>query len=126
TVNVGLGYSKNQLQLIPGLSPLVFFDQINQIGHETIRTTTLNLSYGHDTLNAYFKPTRGGIQTFGAEIALPGATVQYYKISASTRNYFELPKGFVGVVSGAIGYGKTYGNSSNLSAPFADSTGQIR
>jgi len=126
TVNVGLGYSKNQLQLIPGLSPLVFFDQINQIGHKTIRTTTLSLSYGHDTLNAYFKPTQGGIQTFGAEVSLPGATVQYYKLSASTRDYFELPKGFVGLVSGAIGYGKTYGNSSNLSAPFADSTGQIR
>lgn len=126
TINVGLGYSKNQLELIPGLSPQIFFDQINQIGHKTIRTTTLNLSYGHDTLNGYFKPTQGGIQTFGAEIALPGATVEYYKLSASTRNYFELPKGFVGVLSGTIGYGKAYGNSGNLSAPFADSTGQIR
>jgi outer membrane protein insertion porin family len=126
SINVGLGYSKNKLQLIPGLTPRAFFIQIDQIGHRTIRTTTLNLSYGHDTLNKYFKPTRGGIQTFGAEVALPGGTVQYYKISASTRNYFELPKGFVGVLSGNIGYGKTYGNSSDLSVPFADSTGRIR
>ena len=126
TINVGLGYSKNQLQLIPGFTPQIFFDQINQIGHETIRKTTLNLSWGHDTLNAYFKPTQGGIQSLGAEVALPGATVEYYKLSASTRNYFELPKGFVGMISGTIGYGKAYGNSANLSVPFADSTGQIR
>lgn len=126
TINAGLGYSKNQIELIPGLSPQVFVDQIDLIGHKTIRTTTLNLSYGHDTLNAYFKPTRGGIQNFGAEIALPGATVEYYKLSASTRDYFELPKGFVGVLAGSIGYGKTYGNSSNIGVPFADSTGQIR
>ena len=126
TINFGLGYSKNQLQLLYGLSPTIFFDQIDQIGHRTIRTTTLNLSYGHDTLNAYFKPTRGGLQTIGAEIALPGSTVQYYKISASTRDYFELPKNFVAMVSGTIGYGKTYGNSSDLSVPFTDSNGQVR
>jgi outer membrane protein insertion porin family len=126
TINVGLGYSKNQLQLIPGLSPKAFFIQTDQIGHRTIRTTSLNLSWGHDTLNKYFKPTQGGIQTFGAEVALPGATVEYYKLSASTRDYFELPKGFVGVLSGMVGYGKTYGNSTKLSVPFADSTGQIR
>ncbi|MEO7149877.1 MAG: outer membrane protein assembly factor BamA [Rhodanobacteraceae bacterium] len=125
TINLGLGYSKNQLQTIPGLTPQAFIDQLDQIGHDTIRTTTLNLSYGHDTLNKYFKPTRGGIQRIGAEIALPGGTVQYYKLTATTRDYFELPKGFVGVLAGTLGYGGTYGNT-NLSVPFADSTGQIR
>lgn len=126
SINVGLGYNRNQLELIPGYTPQIFTTQIDQIGHKTIRATTLNLSWGHDTLNKFFKPTQGGIQSFGAEIALPGATVEYYKLSATTRNYFELPKGFVGVLSGTIGYGKTYGNSNNLSVPFADSTGQIR
>lgn len=125
TVNLGLGYSKNKLQILPGFTPQAFIDQLDQIGHFTIRTTTLNLSYGHDTLNKYFKPTRGGIQTIGAEVALPGGTVQYYKLTATTRNYFKLPKGFVGVLGGTIGYGSTYG-SKTLSVPFADSTGQIR
>lgn len=126
SINVGLGYNRNQLELIPGYTPQIFVDQIDQVGHKTIRATTLNLSWAHDTLNKFFKPTQGGIQTFGAEIALPGATVEYYKLSATTRDYFELPKGFVGMLSGTIGYGKTYGNSSDLSVPFADSTGQIR
>ncbi|HEY3521217.1 MAG TPA: outer membrane protein assembly factor BamA [Rhodanobacteraceae bacterium] len=126
SVNLGLGYSKNQIEVIPGYTPTPFVDQLNQIGHLTMRNTTLNVSWGHDTLNKYFKPTQGGIQTFGAEISLPGSTVEYYKLSASSRNYFELPKGFVGLLSGMIGYGKTYGDSSKISVPFADSTGQIR
>jgi outer membrane protein insertion porin family len=126
TINLGLGYSKNQIQIIPGYTPVAFIDQLTQIGHLTIRDTTFNVSWGHDTLNKYFKPTQGGIQTFGAEVSLPGSTIEYYKLSASSRNYFELPKGFVGLLSGTVGYGKTYGNSSNVSVPFADSTGQIR
>ncbi len=126
TINVGLGYSKNQLQILPGYTPQAFIDQLNEIGHYTMRESTLNVSWGHDTLNKYFKPTAGGIQTFGAEVALPGGTVEYYKLTASSRDYFQLPKGFVGLLSGTIGYGKTYGNSSNLNVPFADSTGQIR
>lgn len=126
SVNLGLGYSKNKIEVIPGYTPGFFIDQLTAIGHFTIRDTTLNLSWGHDTLNKYFKPTRGGIQSVGAEISLPGSTVQYYKLSLSSRNYFELPKGFVGLLSGSIGYGKTYGNSSDIGVPFADSTGQIR
>ncbi|MEO6968695.1 MAG: outer membrane protein assembly factor BamA [Rhodanobacteraceae bacterium] len=140
TINLGLGYDKNNLQVIPGLTPQVFIEQLLKcgsagdkqgdcpdpltIGHKTIRSTNLNLSYGHDTINAYFKPTRGGIQSIGVEAALPGATVEYYKLTASTRDYFELPKGFVGLLAGSIGYGSTYGK--NISVPFADSTGQIR
>lgn len=126
TVNVGLGYSKNKLQILPGFTPQAFIDQLNQIGHYTMREPRLYVSWGHDTLNKYFKPTAGGIQTFGAEIALPGATVEYYKLTASSRDYFQLPKGLVGLLSGTIGYGKTYGNGGNLDVPFADSTGQIR
>ncbi|HWG10236.1 MAG TPA: outer membrane protein assembly factor BamA [Rhodanobacteraceae bacterium] len=126
TINLGMGYSKNKIEVIPGYTPGFFVDQLTAIGHYTMRDTTLNLSWGHDTLNKYFKPTRGGVQSMGAEISLPGSTVQYYKLSLSSRNYFELPKGFVGLLSGSIGYGKTYGSSSDIGVPFADSTGQLR
>ena len=126
TINLGMGYSKNKIIVIPGYTPGFFIDQLTAIGHYTMRDTTLNLSWGHDTLNKYFKPTRGGVQSMGAEISLPGSTAQYYKLSLSSRNYFELPKGFVGLLSGSIGYGKTYGSSSDIGVPFADSTGQIR
>lgn len=124
SINAGIGINKTKLELIPGFTPAVFFDQVNKIGHRTIHNTPLTLSYSHDTLNRFFKPTRGGLQQISAEIALPGATVPYYKLTAATSDYFPLPFDFVGHVSGTLGYGKTY--SKDISVQYADSTGQIR
>ena len=124
SINAGIGINKTKLDLIPGYTPQVFFNQIYKIGHYTVHNTPLTLSYAHDTLNKFFKPTRGGLQQISAEIALPGATVPYYKLTASTSDYFPLPFGFVGHVSGTLGYGKAY--SKDISVQYADSQGIIR
>jgi outer membrane protein insertion porin family len=124
SVHVGLGAAKTRLDLIPGFSPKVFFDQINKVGHFTDHNLPMNISYSHDTLNQFFKPTRGGLQQFSAEIALPGSTLQYYKLTGTSSNYFRLPFGFVGHLSGTLGYGHTYG-SKDISVRYADAHGQI-
>ncbi|HEY9110216.1 MAG TPA: outer membrane protein assembly factor BamA [Rhodanobacteraceae bacterium] len=124
SVNLGIGVNKTRLDLIPGFTPQVFFDQVYKIGHYTIHDTPLTISYAHDTLNKFFKPTRGGLQQISAEIGLPGGTVPYYKLTLSTSDYFPLPFGFVGHVSGTLGYGKAY--SKDVSVQYADSQGVIR
>jgi outer membrane protein insertion porin family len=124
SINAGIGINKTRLDLIPGYTPQVFFDQIFKIGHYTIHETPLTLSYAHDTLNQFFKPTRGGLQQVSAEIGLPGGTVPYYKLTLSTSDYFPLPFGFTGHVSGTLGYGKAY--SKDVSVQYADSQGNIR
>src|SRR6185437_14450987 len=108
----------------PGYTPQVFFNQIYKIGHYTIHNTPLTLSYSHDTLNRFFKPTRGGLQQVSAEIGLPGGTVPYYKLTLSSSDYFPLPFDFVGHVSGTLGYGKAY--SKDISVQYADADGVIR
>lgn len=124
SINAGIGINKTKLDLIPGYTPQVFFDQIFKIGHYTIHSTPLTLSYSHDTLNKFFKPTRGGLQQISAEIGLPGGTVPYYKLTLATSDYFELPLGFVGHVSGTLGYGKAY--SKDIAVQYADAEGNIR
>jgi outer membrane protein insertion porin family len=125
SINAGIGINKTRLDLIPGYTPQVFFDQINKIGHYTIHSTPLTLSYAHDTLNKFFKPTRGGLQQISAEIGLPGATVPYYKLTLTSSDYFPLPFGFVGHLSGTLGYGKAYG-SDDIAVKYADTDGIIR
>jgi len=125
SVNAGIGINKTKLDLIPGYTPQVFFDQIYKIGHYTIHSAPLTLSYSHDTLNKYFKPTRGGLQQISAEVGLPGSTVPYYKLTLSSSDYFQLPFGFVGHLSGTLGYGKAYG-SKDISVQYADADGNIR
>jgi outer membrane protein insertion porin family len=124
SVNVGIGINKTRLDLIPGYTPQVFFDQINKIGHYTIHSAPLTVSYSHDTLNKYFKPTRGGLQQISAEVGLPGGTVPYYKLTLSSSDYFPLPFDFVGHLSGTLGYGKAY--SKDISVQYADADGIIR
>jgi len=124
SINAGIGVNKTRLDLIPGYTPQVFFDQIYKIGHYTIHETPLTLSYSHDTLNRFFKPTRGGLQQVSAEIGLPGGTVPYYKLTLSTSDYFPLPFGFTAHMSGTLGYGKAY--SKDVSVQYADSQGNIR
>ena len=125
SVNVGIGINKTKLDLIPGYTPQMFFEQIYKIGHYTIHNTPLTLSYAHDTLNSFFKPTRGGLQQISAEIGLPGGTVPYYKLTLTSSDYFPLPFGFVGHLSGTLGYGKAYG-SKDISVQYADAEGNIR
>jgi outer membrane protein insertion porin family len=124
SINAGIGINKTKLDLIPGYTPQVFFDQVDKIGHKTIHSSPLTLSYSHDTLNRFFKPTRGGLQQISAEIGLPGGTVPYYKLTLATSDYFPLPFGFVGHVSGTLGYGKAY--SKDISVQYADSQGNIQ
>jgi outer membrane protein insertion porin family len=124
SVNVGIGINQTKLDLIPGYTPQVLFDQINKIGHYTMHSAPLTLSYAHDTLNKYFKPTRGGLQQISAEVGLPGSTVPYYKLTLSSSDYFPLPFGFVGHLSGTLGYGKAY-DSKDISVQYADAQGNI-
>ncbi|MGH8234676.1 MAG: outer membrane protein assembly factor BamA [Rhodanobacteraceae bacterium] len=125
SINAGIGISKTKLELVAGYTPAVFYDQVAKIGNLTIHNTPVTLSYSHDTLNKFFKPTRGGLQQISAEIALPGATVPYYKLTLKSSDYFPLPLGFVGHLSGTLGYGSIYG-SKDISVQYADSEGNIR
>ena len=124
SINAGIGINKTKLDLIPGYTPQVFFDQIFKVGHYTIHSAPLTVSYSHDTLNRFFKPTRGGLQQVSLEVGLPGGTVPYYKLTMSSSDYFPLPFDFVGHVSGTLGYGKAY--SKDISVQYADADGNIR
>ena len=110
-VKVGLGISSNKIDLYPGYSPQVLIDYQNEVGNNTIHTWTGTLGWNHDTRNAYFSPTRGGLISASTDIALPGSTIQYWKFTAEANHYWPIGKGFVLYLDGQVGYGKTYGGN---------------
>ncbi len=118
-VRVGLGISSNKVNLIPGFSPLVLVDYQNQIGNRTIHSWTGTLGWNHDTRNGYWAPTRGGLLSAQTEIALPGSTVQYWKLTAEANHYWPIGKGFVLYLDGQVGYGKTYAKNGINDDQFA-------
>jgi len=117
-VRVGLGISSNKVNLIPGYSPQMLLDYQNQIGNKTIHSWTGTLGWNHDTRNGYWAPTRGGLISASTDVALPGSTVQYWKLTAEANHYWPIGKGFVLYLDGQIGYGKTYGSNGISDASF--------
>jgi outer membrane protein insertion porin family len=111
SVRVGLGISTNKINLIQGYSPEVLIDYQNEIGNKTIHSWTGTLGWNHDTRNGYWAPTRGGLISASTDVALPGSTVQFWKLSTEINHYWPIGKGFVLYLDGQVGYGKTYGSN---------------
>jgi outer membrane protein insertion porin family len=110
-LRVGLGISSDKVNLITGYSPQSLIDYQNQLGNKTIHSWTGTLGWNHDTRNGYWAPTRGGLISASTDVALPGSTVQYWKLTAEANHYWPIGKGFVLYLDGQVGYGKTYGKN---------------
>jgi len=97
----------------------VLIDYQNEIGNKTIHTWTGTLGWNHDTRNGYWAPTRGGLLSASTDVALPGSTVQYWKLSTEANHYWPIGKGFVLYLDGRVEYGKTYGKNGISDDAFA-------
>ncbi len=117
-VRVGLGLSSNKINLIPGYSPQTLIDYQNEIGNNTMHSWTGTLGWNHDTRNGYWAPTRGGLISVSTDVALPGSTVQTWKLTAQANHYWPIGKGFVLYLNGVVGYGDTYGTNGLSDAAY--------
>ncbi len=80
----------------------------------TINTWTLQAGWQRDSRNKFFAPTRGAYQRIGAEIALPGSDLEYYKIGYEVGRYFPLWGSYSLLAKAEIGYGDGYGETGSL------------
>jgi outer membrane protein insertion porin family len=117
-VRVGLGLSSNKVLVLPGSTPVSLIDYQNQIGNRTIHSWTGTLGWNHDTRNGYWAPTRGGLISATADVALPGSTIQYWKLTTEANHYWPIGKGFVLYLDGQLGYGKAYGKNGISDSDF--------
>ena len=138
TVNLQLGASKTKI--IPGFSdvlrdqngnpildqngnpsativytsPQPLVDYINALNHYTFHEWSLTTSWAHDTRNKFFNPTHGSLQQFSAELALPGSTVEYYKLIYKYAQYVPISSSLTFEGSATIGYGNSYRDADGV------------
>jgi outer membrane protein insertion porin family len=110
SLSTSLGVSSNLINT-SALTPEQLSAYQRAIGNKTVHSWTSSLGYTHDTRNSYWAPTRGGQLSASIEGALPGSTVQYYKLFGEANHYWPIGKGFVLYLDGQVGYGKTYGQT---------------
>ncbi len=117
TVSLQLGISKTQILTVPGGTPQSIIDFINQVGHETFHAWSTQIGWAHDTRNKYFNPTHGSLQQLSAELALPGSTLEYYRLIYKYAQYLPVTQNLTFLGTTTIGYGDAYG-SKTPSLPF--------
>ena len=89
-------------------SPQPIVDYIKRLNHSTFHAWSVQASWAHDTRNKFFNPTHGSLQQFSAEFALPGSTVEYYKLIYKYAQYLPVTQALTFEGSATIGYGNTW------------------
>jgi outer membrane protein insertion porin family len=159
TVQMTLGVDRNQLTTVDGLTPNALIDfLVAELGDRerfpcldfpdedgnlpevceelgpnrqwTVNSWTMKAFWARDSRNKFFAPTRGSFQRFGAEIALPGSDLEYFKVSYQAARYWPINSWLTLLTRGEINYGDGYGDTESL--PFFENfyaggvTGEVR
>ncbi len=143
TVQLSLGLDRNRLTTIDGLTPNALIDfLVTELGDRqrtpcldlpdaggvlpetcqnpgdnrrwTINTWTMKAFWARDSRNKFFAPTRGTFQRFGAEVAMPGSDLEFYKITYQAARYFPVNSWMTLLARGEVNYGDGYGDTTGL------------
>lgn len=90
-----------------------------------INAWRMRSSWSRDTRNDYLLPTRGTYHRIGAEIVLPGSDLEYYKLQYQFERYQPLNSWMVLKLSTDIGYGDSYGKTSEFQCADYNSIGVL-
>ncbi len=112
TIRMQAGYEHTRINTT-SFSPLEVTDFIAANG-DTFDTIKLNGSWSHDTRNRAIFPDRGGLQTVSAEVSVPGASLDYYKLSYRQLRYLPLTRALTLSLNGEVAYGDGYGDTDAL------------
>ena len=112
TVSLAFGIDSNEVSTYSGYTPQEIVDYIDAIGHRTFHAWRTELGWARDTRNDYFMPTRGTYQRVSTEIALPGSTVEYFKVNYEFSKYWPLHPSLVLNSRLELGYGDSYGSDT--------------
>lgn len=111
-VNLAFNYERNEIDA----ARLIARQVQDFIAAEGDKFSTLRVSssFAYDTRNAAIFPTSGVLHQIRAQLAIPGGDLKYYKLDYDTRWFISLYKQYVLLLKGRIGYGDSYGGTSEL------------
>jgi outer membrane protein insertion porin family len=110
SVSLMFGIDTNEILAFPGSTPPPLVDYIDAVGNRTFKSWRAQVGWGRDTRNDFFTPVVGTTQNLAAEIALPGSTVEYYKLSYDFAKYWPVSQAVVLRTAMNVGYGDSYGS----------------
>jgi outer membrane protein insertion porin family len=108
-----LGFTSTLLTINKTSAPQSYSDWVAEYG-ENYDTVTTSASWSHDTRDRVIFPERGTYSYASAQVAVPGADLQYYKLSYRHKWYQPLSKSVILFLGGELAYGDGYGGTAAL------------
>lgn len=112
TANLSLGYEKTNIKTTSG-TPQSIFDFIAE-NDDQFDIYKLTAGFTHDTRNRAILANRGVLHSISSEISLPGSGLEYYKLRYRALKYLPLHGDFTLLLKGDVGYGDSYGDTTEL------------
>lgn len=117
SVRLGAGYEGTRIKTGTDTpSEYLNFVAANRQKFGTIKLTA---GWSHDTRNRAVFADKGVLQNLGAEMTVPGTNLNYYKASYRHLFIYPLAKYWTLSLNGDVGYGKSYGKTTEF--PFFES-----
>ena len=115
TIGTSFGYTNTEIKTsVATSSQISNFVTNNGSKYDLLKFAT---NFTYDTRNKAVLPDKGILQRVSATVSVPsfGNSLQYYKLSYDGKWFKDLYKGeFVLVLGGNIGYGDSYGDTTEL------------
>jgi outer membrane protein insertion porin family len=107
-INFGLSVDRTTLQ-VTSSSPQRYQDYVRDFGATT--STLLGMAgWAKDTLDSRLYPTKGYINRVGAELALPGGNLHYYRTNFQHQRYIPLTRQLTLALNSELGIANGLGN----------------
>lgn len=111
-IRLSLGYENTNLNSY-NKNIETYQEFVNREGSD-FDTFTVSLGWSSDTRDSSVLPTRGTSQSLTGEVAIPGGSLQYYKIKYKHDWYTPITESLTFALGGNIGYADGYGDTSEL------------
>ena len=114
TLNVGAGYDHTKLVGGTGEGSSMTVQKFIKDNGDSFNSYLVNAGITHNTSNRAYFPNAGYIVNVGAQIAVPGSDLTWYKAHVKTSWYHALSSYATLSLKSGVQYGNGYGDNSTL------------
>ncbi len=112
-IDLGFGYERTEIDL-PSTDRILRYEEFIDREGDSFDTVTLNAGWSSDSRNSAILPTSGISQSVSAEVAIPGPSLQFYKLRYKANAYKPLSDDLTFAIRGEFGYGDAYGDTNEF------------
>lgn len=112
TLRAGLAFEANTIHTT-SYTPPAYTSFLNANSNQ-FDIYKFTVGWSHDTRNRGIFPDSGFQQSLNLDYALPGSGLTFYKASSRSQWYYPLTKDLTLSLNGEVGYGDSYGETTQL------------